>query len=201
MDDGTKEMEGGARRPAAPERRGGARMDGSRTGRGGERGRNRGKRTGPIVRRVAVGAALALLLVGGVLAGNAVREAGCGDGRRAVIAQLAPLGTARATFEDNKLKDICVAEYATTAAPAEVFAHHGAQLTHQGWTVAAGDPLSDPPSLQARRGNLAVYISVVNVSGETTAPPDQAPPSQKPGRPVVDIDGEKIVQLAASRLE
>ena len=201
MDDRSKEAEGRALRPAVQESLNGARINGSRTVRGRERDRNHSERTGLTVRRVVGGAALAMVLVGGVLAGNAVREAGCGHGRRTVLAQLAPLGAAPATFEDNKLKDICVAEYATTAAPAEVFAHHGAQLTHQGWTVAAGDPLVDPPSLQARRGNLAVYISVVNVSGERTAPPDQAPPSQKPGRPVVDIDGETIVQLAVSRLE
>ncbi|MDP9355444.1 MAG: hypothetical protein M3R02_09220, partial [Chloroflexota bacterium] len=60
--------------------------------------------------------------------------------------------------------------------PADIFAHHGAQLTAQGWTVTRSDPTTFPPYLEARRDDLSVYVSVDRV------------------------DGENLVQLLASRL-
>ena len=126
--------------------------------------------------RVAAGAMVVLLLLAGTLGGKALREAGCGHGREAVIAQLVPLGGARATFSEDDLADLCHALYTTTAAPADVFVHHEAQLLSHGWTVTPSDPIAFPPSLQARRGDLDVYVSVDR------------------------IDGENLVQLLASRL-
>ncbi len=64
----------------------------------------------------------------------------------------------------------------TRAAPADVFAHHGAQLTSLGWSVTPSDPRTFPPYLEARRGDLNVYVSVDR------------------------IDSENIVQLLASRV-
>ncbi|MDP9357760.1 MAG: hypothetical protein M3Q71_04235 [Chloroflexota bacterium] len=128
------------------------------------------------VRRVAVGATVAVLLVTGTLVGYAVRQAGCGQGREAVIAHLVPIGGARATFSEDEIKDLCHARYTTTAPPADVFDHHGAQLTSQGWKVTPSDPTTFPPYLKARRGGLSVYVSV-----------DRS-------------DGENIVQLLASRV-
>ncbi len=135
-----------------------------------------GKRTRRTTRRVIIGTTLALLLVAGTLVGNALNEAGCGHGREAVIAQLVPLGGARATFSEDNLKDLCNAGYTTTAVPADIFAHHGAQLTAQGWTVTRSDPTTFPPYLEARRDDLSVYVWVDRV------------------------DGENLVQLLASRL-
>ncbi len=139
-----------------------------------ERARAGGPR---VVRLIGVGATVAVLLVAGSLVGNAVRQAGCGQGREEIISQLAPFGGARATFSEDKIKDLCHAGYMTRAAPADVFAHHGAQLTSLGWSVTPSDPRTFPPYLEARRSDLNVYVSV-----------DRS-------------DGENIVQLLASRVE
>ncbi len=138
-----------------------------------ERARAGGPR---VVRRIGVGATVAVLLVAGSLVGNAVRHAGCGQGREEIIAQLVPFDRARAIFSEDKIKDLCHAGYMTTAASADVFAHHGAQLTSLGWSVTPSDPTTFPPYLEAQRGDLNVYVSVDR------------------------IDSENIVQLLASRV-
>ncbi len=116
--------------------------------------------------RIAAGAMVAVLLLGGTLAGNALSEAGCGHGRAESIAQLVPLDGARATFSEDDIKDTCHAMYRTTAAPDDVFAHHGGQLTFRGWMVTPSDPTFFPPSLQARRGDLNVHVLVDRIDGE-----------------------------------
>lgn len=125
--------------------------------------------------RVAAGAMVAVLLLGGIFAGNAISKAGCGHGREEIIAQLVPLGGARATFSEDNIKDLCHAMYTTTAGPDDVFAHHGAQLASRGWRVTPSDPTMFPPYVEARSGDLNVTISVDR------------------------IDGENLVQLLASR--
>ncbi len=176
MVDADRSMDGRTSTPATDRLSVGAGVVGPGARRGDRGCRNSGKRTGRIVRRIAVGATVAVLLVTGTLVGNGVRQAGCGQGREAVIAQLVPFGGARATFSEDKIKDLCHARYTTTAAPADVFAHHGAQLTSQGWTVTSSDPTTFPPYLEARRGRFSVYVSVGH------------------------INGENVVQLLASRL-
>ncbi len=116
--------------------------------------------------RVAAGAMVAVLLLGGTFAGNALSEAGCGHGREEIIAHLVPLGGARATFSENVIEDYCYARYTTTAAPDAVFAHHGTQLTSRGWMVTPSDRMMSPPYLEARRGALKVYVSVDPFNGE-----------------------------------
>ncbi len=125
--------------------------------------------------RVAAGAIVAVLLLAATIAGNALSEAGWGDGREKIVDALVPLGGARARYSEDDLKDLCHAQYMTTAAPDDVFAHHGAQLTAQGWRVRPPDPTIVPPYLEARRGDLSVHVSVDR------------------------IDGENLVQLLASR--
>ncbi len=127
--------------------------------------------------RIAAGAIVAALLLGGTVAGDALSEAGCGQGRAEIIAQLVPLDGARATFSEDDIKDLCHAMYTRTGAPDDVFAHHAAQLTSRGWRVMSSDPTMSPPSFEAQRHDLSVYISVV------------------------DVDGENMVQLLASRSE
>lgn len=116
---------------------------------------------------VAAGAMVAVLLLGGTFAGNALSEAGCAHGREEIIAHLVPLGGARATFSENILEHYCWAQYTTTAARDDVFAHHGTQLTSRGWMVTPpSDRMMSPPYLEARRGDLAVYVWVDPFNGE-----------------------------------
>ncbi len=44
------------------------------------------------VRGIGCGVALVVLVVGGTAIGHALREAGCGHGRQAVIRQFVPIG-------------------------------------------------------------------------------------------------------------
>ncbi len=127
--------------------------------------------------RVAASAIVVVLLLAGTLTGSALGQAGCGHGRAETIGQLVPLGGVRATFSEDDIKDNCHAMYTTTAAPDDVLAHHGGQLTARGWTTTPSDPTWVDPFLQARRGDLTVYVSVNR------------------------INGENLVQLSASRTE
>ncbi len=121
-----------------------------------------GKRPRRMVRSAAIIAAVVLLLIGGTLVGRAVRDLGCGHGERDILTQLAPLGGAGVTVSEDALKDSCVAQYATVASAAEVLAHHGDQLSAQGWRVEGPflAPQWDPPHLSARRGAYSVDINV-----------------------------------------
>jgi hypothetical protein len=81
------------------------------------------------VARVALGGSiLVALFVVGLWAGKGLGEAGCGRGKDDALAELIPVGGARATFSEDDLLNFCGGSYTTTAMPADVLAHHGAQL-------------------------------------------------------------------------
>ena len=118
------------------------------------------------VRLGAAGIIVTALIVGGLVLGIALEESGCGKGRDAIIAELVPLGDARATFSENDLTDSCDGEYTTTAEDVEVIAHHRAQLTSRGWTVTQSGATSFQPNFTARRGDLVVGVSVNRIEGK-----------------------------------
>ncbi|MDP9368167.1 MAG: hypothetical protein M3Q03_07820 [Chloroflexota bacterium] len=72
-----------------------------------------------------------------------------------------------AAFSEDDLKDLCHAHYATSAAPAEILTRRAVQLMAEGWIVDSPARRTFPPYLEAGRGDLGVYISVVDVDGET----------------------------------